>query len=246
MTLRNIAVIACMTLLTGCAFGVRVDYRAAAPNIPLKPSTEKRVIEVATSDQRPYILSGKKGPHFVGVSRALYYNPYNITTASGLGLGTDLQTAIISALSRNYAVEAKASHNRDRASAPGAHLLVLSIREWKSDAYMSVRFDYDVTVEVKDEQGQVLASKNAKGSGAITNFLTAGADVLNQVLTDHEITMALDSTLIPQAAQVPALLMPATSSQSATDQYDNCIRRVLRISDPQLRITAMTACDSAK
>ncbi|MDG9929996.1 MULTISPECIES: hypothetical protein [unclassified Pseudomonas] len=248
MKLRNIAVIATMALLTGCAFGIKVDYRMALPYVQLEPSTEKRVIEVATVDQRPYILSGNKRPQFVGVSRALYYNPYNINTASGLGLVTDLQSAMITALARDPSVQARATQNRDRASASGTRLLVLTVREWKSDAYMRVRFDYDVTAEVKDEQGLVLATKTAKGRGAITHFLNAGADVLNQALGDHEIVKALGSTPTPLVApaRAPAALTPATASAKPGIQYDDCIRRVLRISDQQLRLSAMSACDSAK
>lgn len=242
MIIRNLAILAILVTLSGCAAGVRVDYRAAVPSIPVETSDEGRAIEVAVLDERPYVLSGRKGRHFVGVSRALYYNPYNITTASGLGLTTDLQGAILSSLNRGRmdASPALQSERPSRAS----RLLVLTVRDWKADAYMRVRFDYDLTAEVKDASGAVLATKSAKGSGAITNFLTAGADALNQVLADREVLQALRGTPVPLA---PA---PSSAAKISADgkpaAYDNCMRRVARVSDPGLRLAAMSMCDSAR
>lgn len=245
MIIRNLAILAFLFALSGCAAGVRVDYRSAVPSIPVGVANEGQSIEVTVVDERPYVLNNRKGRHFVGVSRALYYNPFNITTASGLGLSTDLQSAIISSLNRGRMDASPASQSDRPSRAP--RLLVLTVRDWKADAYMRVRFDYDITAEVKDSGGTVLATKSAKGSGPISNFLTAGADALNQVLADREVTHALGGSAVPLAT--PTATPDGSGKFSFADKsaaYDNCMRRVARVSDPGLRLAAMSMCDSAR
>ncbi|MET1077568.1 MAG: hypothetical protein ABWY06_06055 [Pseudomonas sp.] len=55
------------------------------------------------------------------------------------------------------------------------------------------------------------------------------------------------SVQAPLAAPVPAAekaSTPLRSESTAGGSYDDCIRRVMRISDPQLRLKGMEACDT--
>ena len=70
-------------------------------------------------------------------------------------------------------------------------LLVLKLREWKSDAYMRVRFDYDVITQVLDDQGKVLASDEIKGSGPTNNVILSGTQVLTNAIDAPAIAAAL-------------------------------------------------------
>lgn len=107
---------------------------------------------------------------------------------------------------------------------------------------MRSRFDYDITAAVLDETGRELATKSAKNSGQITNFLTAGADAIGSVLNADEIAAALSGP-VP-----PIVTTPRTPATQATPSsgYDDCMRRIVRIKDPQLRASAMVMCDGVK
>lgn len=229
--------------ITGCAIGQRVDYRQAAPYVTV---TSDKQVAVAVVDERPYVLKGSKRPTYVGNLRALYYNPYNVTTYSGSPLAADIQEAVRSALAR-ASLDAVPSASVDRASGPGQRLLVIHMREWKSDAYMSTRFDYDLTASVIDENGRVLASKEAKQSRAVTNLITAGSGALAQLIGSEEIAAALAPTPSPPAPTATEPLSATPAPQGKTSAaYDDCMRRVLRISDPALRVSSMAMCDPAK
>lgn len=241
---RLVFVLALASQIAGCAFGQRVDYRRAAPYVTV---TSDKQVAVAVVDERPYVLARSKRPTYVGTLRALYYNPYNVTTYSGDPLAADIREAVRSALVR-ASIQAVPSASTDRASGPNQRLLLIRMREWKSDAYMSVRFDYDLTASVIDENGRVLASKDAKRSGAVTNLITAGSGVLAQLLGSEEIVAALAPAAAPAssvtAAEPTARTTPAASGGPAA--YDACMRRVLRIADPALRLSSMSMCDSAR
>tara|TARA_Y100001951_G_scaffold103734_1_gene113280 strand:+ start:14615 stop:15343 length:729 start_codon:yes stop_codon:yes gene_type:complete len=227
--------------LGGCAFGQRIDYRQAVPALNLRTDTE---VAVSVVDQRPYVTAKRKDPRYVGTLRALYYNPFNVTTLSGAPLAIDLQAAIVSGLQRS-GVDAK--HHlagQQQAEHSGQRLLVVKLAEWKSDTYMRNRFDYDLSASVYNERGALLASSQAKWSGPTNNFFTSGSDALRAVLADEQVTDAL-------AGQGPLALKqkiqsPLSSQVNASSNYDDCMVRVLRISDAQLRLQAMAACDGAK
>ena len=148
-------------------------------------------MQVQALDQRPYVLALEKKPTFVGRLRGLYYNPWNVNTTSGLPLADDLAEAVRDGLIRARITTAV---GQGSVKAPaGQKLLVLTLREWKMDAYMSVRFDFDVGLAVVDDRGTVLASQDVKGSGPVENVIAAGASVLHQALAAPGVTRALSS-----------------------------------------------------
>lgn len=246
-------VISTALLLTGCAAGNRIDYRLSVPSISSLPAVEKKEIEVAVVDQRPYVTSGRKRQTFVGVMRALAYVPYNITTLSGLSLSNDLQQATLSSLRRQFLNARAGLSDLSKASSQDHLLLRMTLRDWKNDVYMRARFDYDITVEVIDHSGMILASKTAKHSGAINHFIMAGSSALQEVLGDEQVVAALTGRLAlgssrVDGAQSSNLAVPSSPSASTSQphpSYDDCMRRVLKISDKQLRLSSMSACDGA-
>lgn len=231
-------------LLGGCAAGNRIDYRESVPTISLPSPVEKKGIEVLVVDQRPYVISGNKKPNFVGVMRALAYVPYNITTASGFDLSSDIEQATMSALGGHYLTARAVLPSANEASSPDHLLLRMTLRDWKNDVYMRARFDYDVTAEVIDHNGTVLASKSAQHRGAINHVIVAGTSVLQEVLGDDRVVSALTGRLaIEPPDTTPAAHTAAP--QGARPTYDECMRRVLKITDKQLRLQSMSACDAA-
>lgn len=222
--------------LTGCAFGQRVDYRQAVPVISISTESE---ISVAVIDERPYVASRSKNPNYVGTFRALYYNPFNVTTVSGAPLANDLQAAILTGMERSGVNVHRHVAESHTAARTGQRLLLIRVGEWKSDTYMRTRFDYDISATVRNDQGDVLGSSSAKWSGPINHFLHAGGDALRAVIGDEKVSAALSGAALfaPESRAAPVRL--------SKSDYDNCMARVMRISDKGLRLQAMPACDEA-
>jgi len=235
MLIRAVLILCAFATLGGCAFGQKIDYRQSTPYLSARSDTP---VEVNVIDERPYVVSGSKNPTYVGTLRALYYNPFNINTLTGNPLSFDIKEAIRSSLEKS-SIKAPAAYSTTNAD-PGQKLLMLKLREWKSDSYMRTRFDYDITASVLDEHGKELATKSAKSSGAIKNFLTAGSEALSAVLNSDEIIAALSSE--PKSA-APATLQSETKGSV---NYDECMRRIAKISDPALRAKSMSMCDGVE
>ena len=235
MLLRAVLMLCAFAILGGCAFGQKIDYRQSTPYLSARSDTP---VEVNVIDERPYVVSGSKNPTYVGTLRALYYNPFNINTLTGNPLSFDIKEAIRSSLEKS-SIKAPAAYSTTNAD-PGQKLLMLKLREWKSDSYMRTRFDYDITASVLDEHGKELATKSAKSSGAIKNFLTAGSEALSAVLNSDEIIAAL--SLEPKSA-APATVQ---SEAKGSVNYDQCMRRIAKISDPALRAKSMSMCDGVE
>lgn len=235
MLLRAVLLLCAFATLGGCAFGQKIDYRQSTPYLSARSDTP---VEVNVIDERPYVLSGSKNPTYVGTLRALYYNPFNINTLTGNPLSFDLKEAVRSSLEKS-SIKAPAAYSTTNAD-PGQKLLMLKLREWKSDSYMRTRFDYDITASVLDEHGKELATKSAKSSGAIKNFLTAGSEALSAVLNSDEIVAALSSE---SKSAAPVTPQPETRGSV---NYDQCMRRVAKISDPALRARSMSMCDAVE
>lgn len=183
---RIFALATALLALGGCAIGQTVDYRQSSPELQIRPATP---VQVQVVDQRPYVLAQEKKPTFVGRIRGLYYNPWNVNTTSGMPLADDLAQAVRAGLARAHAT-AELGHGITAAPA-GQRLLVLTLREWKMDAYMNVRFDFDVGLAVIDDHGVVLASQDVKGRGAVQSLIDAGANVLSQALDAPGVMKAL-------------------------------------------------------
>lgn len=204
MLLRAVLMLLAFATLGGCAFGHKLDYRQSTTTTSAHTS---KPIAINVIDQRPYVISGDKKPIYVGTLRALYYNPFNINTLTGLPLSSDLAEAIRVSL-EHASINAKVVYSNLDAE-PGQKLLVLTVREWKSDAYMRIRFDYDITASVIDGAGKELASKSVKSTLQINNYILAGSNALLNVLDDKEIVAALSADSVA-AVTVPA---PAASAQ---------------------------------
>lgn len=232
LVVRALAILLAFSALGGCAFGQKIDYRESSPYLFAKSD---ETVEISVVDERPYVLSASKNPTFVGRIRGLYYNPFNVNTVSGKPLSSDIQEALRRALDR-ASIRSSDAYSLSR-SAPGHRLLVLKVREWKMDAYMKVRFDYDISALVIDESGREVAIKSAKSSGPVTDLISAGSDALSAVVNSEEIIGALSPSSPSKQSDAP------TPKSHAGQPYDQCMRRVGKISDPGLRASSMSMCD---
>jgi hypothetical protein len=80
--------------LSGCAVGNQHQYAGVAPDLTLKATHSVAVVVV---DRRPYVVSGDKDPDFVGLQRGGFGNPFDVTTASGKALASDIADDVTAA-----------------------------------------------------------------------------------------------------------------------------------------------------
>jgi hypothetical protein len=139
--------------LSGCAVGNRYDYGSAIQGLPV---TGSGPLAVDVVDARPYVLSGEKGPDFVGLQRGGFGNPFDVRTGSGRPLAAEMRESIAKAL------QEKGFNVMDgNASAP--RKLELRVFEWKTDVMMKMKTLYDLKLSVFDGNGKLLAQSAAKG-----------------------------------------------------------------------------------
>ncbi len=199
---KKIVMLGAVLMLSACAIGNKYDYNAVAPQLETQTT---KAVTVAVSDQRPYVLSGNKGPDFVGLQRGGFGNPFPVHTQSGNPLAADLGQAIAKSLSlkgvnATAAVVAPGS-GPDAVNAASDRVLFVAMREWKTDVFAQTTFHWNVEASVLDSSGTVLAANTETGSSGIgTAVLEAGksniaissaSQKLQELLNTPEITSAL-------------------------------------------------------
>jgi hypothetical protein len=196
-------------LLSACAVGNQYDYRADVPELAV---TSSGAIAVGVQDKRRYIVSGDKSPNFVGLQRGGFGNPFDVTTQSGAPLASDFADTIVDALAQKgitataVTLEPQSPRNpviRALAGAGGRSLLV-TLNEWKSDNFVNVALIYNLSAEVFDAAGNVVAENrltetDSLGAGGGLNLSASVGGlvgrnykrILETLLNDEKIVAAL-------------------------------------------------------
>jgi hypothetical protein len=165
--LRMLSKLGCLlafgVLLSACAVGNQYDYKNQP--IDLAASTDQK-IGVAVVDQRIYVVAGDKTPDFVGLQRGGFGNPFDVSTKSGGPMADSFAYAIADGL-KSRGIDADVvltsptsirAEARDQVTTGDfTKYLLVYLTEWKSDTLVNVKFLYDVTAEVVDKDGTVLA-----------------------------------------------------------------------------------------
>ncbi|MEJ3667917.1 hypothetical protein [Stutzerimonas stutzeri] len=185
-------------MLTGCAYGRKVDYAHSFPSMPNLPPQS---VEVRVTDARPYVVSGNKKGTFVGLIRGGYYIPYDVNTRSGQPLASDLQAALVGGFERHGLAARVAEVGAKAASKPGVLLLDVSIQEWKSEAAIGEILTYSLRAELIDQTGQQLAVAHARGSDRIYDYTQAGRNALASLLAQPTVVQALGGDVVIDTAQ---------------------------------------------
>ena len=166
--MRRYLLILVVLFISGCAVGNKYSYRTSSVALPIKPSAKDALV-LLVKDLRPYVLDGKKSPDFVGLQRGGFGNPFDVTTTSGKPMTEEMSLSVAHGLTdAGYRViEAHGQQDMavlvNRAESEGAtRILVLQVREWKSDIYMSVTLHCDMTLNVHDTRGALLAASSAE------------------------------------------------------------------------------------
>lgn len=171
--LRGVALSWALVLLGGCAFGNKITYSGARPDLALQGD---KSVAVAVHDQRPYVLAGDKGPQFVGLSRSMYGIPYNVNTPNDVPLADEMTKVIADALAargfKTTAVRIAFNQSRHAAQemmqqAGTERGVLLTLKQWETDTYFGTSLEYDVRLTVFDRDGKELANADFKGDDDI-------------------------------------------------------------------------------
>jgi len=201
--LRRCVFLMLLLSLAACSNGRKIDYSQAYPEVP---QTFAKAVEVQVIDERPYVLSGNKKGHFVGLIRGSYYIPYDVNTRSGEPLAQELQKSLLGGFERK-GVKARAVDSKvSQASSADAMLLSIRVREWKSESFMGVVLTHALTADVFDSRGQRLASVPLQGSSSVYDFTDSGKTILSSVLARQDVQKALNGEQVEvvEAAEIEA------------------------------------------
>ncbi|MFK7942011.1 MAG: hypothetical protein AB8B85_03725 [Paracoccaceae bacterium] len=121
---------------------------------------------------RPYLLGGDKTPTFIGLQRGGFANPFDVNTSSGRALSDDLAIMLVNsyaksgkrptALSTIPGMET-ASIVVKTGSTGAERLVVIEVREWKTDVFAQVTVSWDLTARIFDAAGRELATEQSNG-----------------------------------------------------------------------------------
>lgn len=174
--------------LGGCASGHRYNFQAATPTLS---AADTIPVALAVQDQRSYVLSGEKLPKFVGTQRGVLGMPFAITTESGAPLADEVSKAVSRALSeKGYKVTTVEAMPKEEEHAvltkltatKAKRLLLLSVREWKSDSYKNSTLFYDLTLNVMDSDGKPLGKKSIAGKDELQVYTCCSPEHAGRVI----------------------------------------------------------------
>jgi hypothetical protein len=166
-SLKLAASLLALSLLTGCVMGNTHTFNYV-PAERSEIGQGRVVLLFAVDDQRPYIVTGDEPVNFVGEQRNGYGMPFNVTTSDGRPFATIVQETVQRDLeAAGFRVTALATKSANVAEAvrtsQANRALTVVMREFKSDTFNNINFDYDFEAIVYDDAGNELARDRISG-----------------------------------------------------------------------------------
>jgi hypothetical protein len=169
MTRNAVAVliVASVCLLSGCVVGNTHTFNYL-PTQRSEVGGGRIVLLFSVDDQRPYIVSRSEPANFVGEQRNGYGVPFNVTTSDGRPFAQVVQeTAQRDLEAAGFRVTASREKGTDVPSATrdakASRALMIVMREFKSDTYKNINFDYDFEAIVYDASGKEIERAKVAG-----------------------------------------------------------------------------------
>ena len=194
------AILAAAIFFSGC--GLKHQYSEVVPDLHMTGSEQ---VVVGVVDNRPYVVSGNKGPSFVGLMRSGAGIPYDVHTSDKKAFAQEVAEATCRSLIRSgfrcipetfslsngNAVLAQAMIRQNASKG-----LFFVVSEWKVDTYMDTTLWYDMQLEVRDHDGQTLASITVKGKDTFRGVASEETpkrlkQKLEEIMNDQGISSAL-------------------------------------------------------
>ena len=202
INLKSAATVFLVLMLSGCAFGRKIDYQGVSS------FTNPQMVGmqgVMVLDKRPYVLSGTKSPEWVGLSRSLFGIPYGVHTQSGQPLATDM-AGLIAATLRNNGASVITVAASNQASMPDIALafrnagaargLLFELKQWRTDVWFGTAFDFDVVLKIVTPDGQLLGETSYAGKRSLSSaspLSDAVTEIFSKLLNSPEIKLTQKS-----------------------------------------------------
>jgi len=156
--------------LAGCVAGQSLDTAYAPPAVG-RPATDGAAasisVQLEVTDDRPFVKSGDKPPHYIGKYRAGFGNPWGVSTPN--------DEPLASLLARDLAADLAALGYQAAPAAPPDRRLEVSIADWNFDGYQNGRIWYELRATVRDAAGNVIALDTIREETAIKGTFWMGA-----------------------------------------------------------------------
>jgi hypothetical protein len=164
-----------VALLGGCVMGNQHTFNYV-PTEKSEIGDGTVVLLFAVDDQRPYIVSGDEPATFVGEQRNGYGMPFNVTTSDGRPFAAIVQETVQRDLeAAGFRVTPAQTKGGDVAgavrNANASRALAIVMREFKSDTFNNINFDYDFEAVVYDANGAEIARDRISGEEVIPGSL---------------------------------------------------------------------------
>jgi uncharacterized lipoprotein YajG len=156
--------------LAACVAGQSLEtaYTPPAPAQPAAAAVAAKVsVHVTVTDDRPYVKSGDKPPHYIGKYRAGFGNPWNVYTQN--------DEPLASVLARDLGADVVALGYDVNSATAADRRLEVSIREWNFDGYQNGKMWYELQSVVRDGAGKIVATNTVLDETAIKGTLWTGA-----------------------------------------------------------------------
>lgn len=232
-SIKPFAIAISFTILSGCVWGQKIDYRGSGMVIT-PPITGK--IGVSVLDRRPYVVSGEKSAQWVGLSRNVYQMPFGVHTTSGRPLADDLAGTIVACLKTNstdavpISVDPSATLTDYATSLRNIEALKglqIELRQWRTDVgIFNSDFDYDVLARTISPSGEVLGQASQSGHNRLGRELTLEtvmSQLFNRLLSARE--LALHSpvpSVIATDTRASSSPPNSSASRSPKDSRSKC------------------------
>ena len=163
-------------MLASCGNLYRINYSNIKADLNFSGS---RSLSIGVLDQRPYVLSGKNDPKYVGTMRGAYGNPFDLWTQSNLRLTDEMAATVADSLrSKGFNVmTVKATVGKEGSgmlsemkSSGAERLVFIEVNDWWSNYYPAsfgaekTELIMNVELKVLDRYQRVLGSSRLKGT----------------------------------------------------------------------------------
>lgn len=190
--------LACLAgALTACVIGQKISYSDTTADVA---ASGTETIALATWDQRPYVVSGDKGPTFVGLMRSGLGIPYNVNTKSGAPLTDDFSQSIGHSLDaqgfKTSVVQTQPAESQqavmDALRAQNAQRVVLvTLSQWETDKYVHTTLKYQVYIAVYGSDGKEMTNQSFSENGPVGNVDAAFKAAITKWFSSPQIVAAL-------------------------------------------------------
>ena len=163
------ALIAACSLISAPTSAAKIAPEAYAMRVP-PAEVQGQAIHILVIDNRPYVLDGDSAETYEGMTREVYGIPISRNTADRTTMASYLGERIRIGFERagyeaTYTPSPKGSKPDARATEVANEaidlIFVVDMREWSYDmGFAKPLFTYDVTVDVRDGAGNLLATQD--------------------------------------------------------------------------------------